>query len=260
MRDDWGGRTVLVTGAAGGIGRAICERFAAARADLYLVDVVETHRHAPAIAASGGRAPGGRSMLADITRVTECARVVDTASQTGRLDLLVNCAGVWVEGPSAAATEADWTRVMDVNLKGAFFMSRYAIPHLVRTGGSIINISSDAGVTGSAGSAIYCASKGGLNLLTRSLAVELAPSGVRVNAVCPGDVASPMLDHQAERYGGGDPQGYRRKLLDAYPQKERARFIQPGEVADLVMYLASPSAAAITGACVAIDFGLTAGA
>ena len=107
--------------------------------------------------------------------------------------------------------------------------------------------------------AIYNASKGGVSLLTRSLALELAPRGVRVNAVCPNDVETPMLEGQARHFGGGDPEGYLRALLDKYPQKERARFIEPREIAALIAYLASPEAAPITGANIAIDFGSTAG-
>ena len=106
--------------------------------------------------------------------------------------------------------------------------------------------------------AIYCASKGGVSNLTRSLARELAPKLVRVNAVCPNDVETPMLEGQARVYGGGDPEGYYRALLARYPQGERARFIKPDEVAALIAYLASDEAAPITGACIAIDFGSTA--
>jgi NAD(P)-dependent dehydrogenase (short-subunit alcohol dehydrogenase family) len=125
-------------------------------------------------------------------------------------------------------------------------------------GGVILNTASISGLVGLGGS-IYCASKGGVSLLTRSLALELAPRGVRVNAVCPNDVETPMLEGQARDYGGGDPRGYLDALLSKYPQGARARFIRPEEVAALVAYLASPEAAPITGACVPIDFGSTAG-
>jgi NAD(P)-dependent dehydrogenase (short-subunit alcohol dehydrogenase family) len=176
----------------------------------------------------------------------------------GRLDILVNCAGVWVEGPTDTMTEADWDRVIDVNLKGTFGMCRHAIPALETTGGCIVNISSDAGLWGNKGAAIYCASKGGVTVLTKALAVELAERGIRVNAVCPGDVDSPMIRYQAETFGGGDPDKYLADLLAAYPQKP-PRFIRPDEVAELVAYLCSERAAPITGAAISIDFGLTAG-
>jgi NAD(P)-dependent dehydrogenase (short-subunit alcohol dehydrogenase family) len=155
-------------------------------------------------------------------------------------------------------TEGDWDRVVDVNLKGTFFMCRHAIPALEASGGCIVNISSDAGLWGNKEAAIYCASKGGVTVLTKALAVELAPRGVRVNAVCPGDVDSPMIRYQAETFGGGDPGRYLADLLAAYPQRP-ARFIRPDEVAELVAFLCSERATPITGAAISIDFGLTAG-
>ena len=122
-----------------------------------------------------------------------------------------------------------------------------------------MNLSSDAGLVGTVETAIYNASKGGVSLLTKSLALELAPKGVRVNAVCPNDVDTPMLAGQARDYGGDDPEGYLASLLANYPQKDRARFIRPEEIAALIVYLASDEAAPITGACIPIDFGSTAG-
>src|SRR6266550_3383023 len=198
--------------------------------------------------------------VSDVTLVADCERVVaETVERHERLDVLVNCAGVWVEGPTAQMTEEEWDRTIDVNLKGTFFACRFAIPHLERTEGCIVNLSSDAGLVGTPETAIYNASKGGVSLLTRSLGLELAPRGVRVNAVCPNDVETPMLAGQARDYGGDDPEGYLAALLANYPQKGRARFILPEEIAALIVYLASPEAAPITGACIPIDFGSTAG-
>jgi NAD(P)-dependent dehydrogenase (short-subunit alcohol dehydrogenase family) len=244
------GRVVLITGGAGGIGRSTGERFAAGGDT-----VVAADRSPDALEGSAGG-----PVVADVTRVADCERMVaETVERHGRLDVLVNCAGVWVEGPTAEMTEEQWDRTIDVNLKGTFFACRYAIPHLERTEGCIVNLSSDAGLVGTAETAIYNASKGGVSLLTRSLALELAPKGVRVNAVCPNDVDTPMLAGQARDYGGDDPDGYLATLLANYPQKERSRFIRPEEIAALIVYLASPQAAPITGACIPIDFGSTAG-
>jgi NAD(P)-dependent dehydrogenase (short-subunit alcohol dehydrogenase family) len=120
-------------------------------------------------------------------------------------------------------------------------------------------ISSDAGIQGNAGAAVYSASKGGVSNLTRALALELAPQGVRVNAVCPADIETPMLEGQARDFGGGDPEAYYAKLRSAYPQADRARFLKPAEVAEVVWFLAQPSATGITGANWSIDFGLSAG-
>ena len=248
-------RVVLVTGAAGGIGRAAAARFRN-RGDAVVLTDVDAQGLTEVAEELGIR----DTVVADVTVVADCERgVAETVQRHGRLDVLVNCAGVWVEGPTAEMTEAEFDRTMAVNLKGTFFMCRYAIPHLERTEGCIVNVSSDAGILGSAETAIYCASKGGVSNLTRSLARELAPKLVRVNAVCPNDVETPMLEGQARVYGGGDPEGYYRALLARYPQGERARFIQPDEVAALIAYLASDEAAPITGACIAIDFGSTAG-
>lgn len=252
----WRGKTVLITGGSGGMGRAIAARFVADGATLCLCDI---NRRAldEAVVALG---PAVNAVVTDVTRVADCARAVDAAvAATGRLDLLINAAGIWTEGPSEAATEAEWDRIVDVNLKGTFFMCRHAIPHLEKTGGSIINISSDAGVIGSKGAAIYCASKGGVNLLTKSLARELAARGIRVNAICPCDVDTPMIEYQANTFGGGDPEGYKRALLSIYPQGARARFATAAEIAAFVHFVASPEAAPITGACLSIDFGTTAG-
>lgn len=239
---------VLVTGAAGGLGTAICERFAAGG-----WDVIATDR-------PDARAKTGDWIPADLLDVEQIREMVAQATAIhGRLDCVVNAAGLWTEGPSAETTEDEWDRVVGVNLKAAYFVSSAAIPHLEATGGSIVMISSDAGVQGNAGAAVYSASKGGVSNLTRALALELAPRGVRVNAVCPADIETPMLEGQARDFGGGDPEAYYAKLRSAYPQGERARFLAPGEVAEVVWFLAQPSATGVTGANWSIDFGLSAG-
>jgi NAD(P)-dependent dehydrogenase (short-subunit alcohol dehydrogenase family) len=250
-------RVALVTGGASGIGAATAERLARDGVRLVLADIDEAGLDRM-IARLGG-ADRARGVVTDVRSFAECERAVGAAVSTfGRLDILVNCAGVWVEGPTETMTEADWDRVVDVNLKGTFAMCRHAIPALEATGGCIVNVSSDAGLWGGKGAAIYCASKGGVTILSKSLAVELASRGVRVNAVCPGDVDSPMISYQAETYGGGDPEKYLADLLAAYPQKP-PRFIRPDEVAELIAFLSSERATPITGAAISIDFGLTAG-
>jgi NAD(P)-dependent dehydrogenase (short-subunit alcohol dehydrogenase family) len=248
---------VLVSGAAGGIGSATARRFAAAG-----WRVAATDREASGLARLAEEL--GSALLAapraDLLRVEECHAAVEAAvTAASRLDCLVNAAGLWTEGRADETREEDFDRVMGVNLKGLYFLSAAAIPHLERSSGSIVNLSSDAGLQGNAGAAVYCASKGTVSNLTRALALELAPRGIRVNAVCPSDVETPMLRYQAETFGGGDPEAYRRRLRESYPQGARARFLRPEEVADLIFYLAQPSAAGITGANLSIDFGLSAG-
>jgi len=251
---DWSEKVVLVTGAASGMGLAFARRFAAAGAALALADL-DAERVSAAAAALGARA---LPIAADVARVADCeAMVAATIARFGRLDLLVNSAGIWVEGPAEEMGEAEWDRCLDINLKGTFFACRHAIPELRRTGGAIINMASDAGLMGSAGASIYCASKGGVVQLTRALALELAPQGVRCNAICPCDVETPMLAGQAAVYARDDPEGYRQKLRAIYPQGERTRFVRAEEVAEFVFAVAGLEP--ITGACLPIDFGTTAG-
>lgn len=238
----------LITGAAGGIGGATARRFLDGGWQVAALDV----------RPSG--IDGSHDITADLRRVAECRRAVaEAVNAHGRLDAVVNAAGVWTEGASTDTTEEEWDQVLDVNLKGLYFVSTAAIPHLAASEGCVVNLSSDAGLQGNAGAAVYCASKGGVSLLTKALALELATQGIRVNAVCPGDVDSPMLHGQARDHGGDDPDGYLARLLAGYPQGRRARFIHPQEVAELIWFLCQPQAAAITGANLSIDFGLSSG-
>jgi len=258
MNADFSGKTVTITGAAGGIGAACARRFAEAGARLVLGDL-----NGAALEVLCGELAAtteAHALTCDLIRVAECEALIAKAiSETGRLDVLINTAGIWVEGPTEIMTEEQWDRAIDVNLKATFFCCRFAIPELKKTQGRIINLSSDAGVVGTPETAIYSASKGGVSLLTKSLALELAPDLVGVNAVCPADVMTPMLEGQARDFGAGDEEGYFKRLLKSYAQREKARFITPQEVAELIFYLASPLAAPITGALISIDFGTSAG-
>jgi NAD(P)-dependent dehydrogenase (short-subunit alcohol dehydrogenase family) len=258
MAYDMDGRTVVITGAAGGIGAAVARRFAADGAALVLGDL-----NAVALEALAGELAAlttVHALTCDVSVPADCENLMTTAVEdAGRIDVLVNTAGVWTEGPSHLTTEAEWDKVIGVNLKGTFFCCRYAIPHLRKTEGCIVNLSSDAGVVGTPETAVYTASKGGVSLLTKSLAIELAPDLVRCVAVCPADVMTPMLEGQARDFGGGDPEAYFKRLLASYPQGDKARFITPEQVADLIFYLASPAAAPITGALISIDYGTSAG-
>jgi NAD(P)-dependent dehydrogenase (short-subunit alcohol dehydrogenase family) len=248
---DFADKTVLVVG-AGGMGLACARRFAAAGAQVVLSDI-------DAARLADVRCELSCAVIAgDIAKPSECRRIVDEATAIhGRLDILLNAAGVWAEGPSEHMTEAQYDRVLDINLKGAYFLSAAAMPHLEAVAGQMIHIASDAGLMGNSGAAAYCASKGGLVLLVKALALELAPRGVRVNAICPCDVETPMLAAQAEIYGAGDPDGYREALKRFYPQGPRTRFASPEEIAAFIFAIAGIEA--ITGAALQIDFGTTAG-
>lgn len=264
-------KVVLITGGAGGMGMAAAARFLEEGAIVYLADLdagrsaaaaadLIAGRPGAATAPGQGGGPAAHALTLDVTRPDDVERAVAglTAAE-GRLDVLVNAAGLWVEGPAETMTETEWDRVVDVNLKGLFFCCSRAIPHLKRTRGCIVNISSDAGLAGTPDTSIYSASKGGVVALTKALALELARDLVRVNVICPADVMTPMLEGQARDYGADDEAGYFRTLLTCYPQGARARFIEPEEVGELIVYLASRPAAPITGATISIDFGTTAG-
>jgi NAD(P)-dependent dehydrogenase (short-subunit alcohol dehydrogenase family) len=246
---------VLITGAAGGMGRAIARRFAEGGWRVAATDLDDA-----ALTALEAEVPLVARVPADLRYAEACHGVFgETMARAGRLDALVNAAGVWREGLVESFTEEDFDLLIAVNLKAAFFMCAAAIPALRATRGAIVNISSDAGRHGNAGAAAYCASKGGLTNFTKALALDLAPDLVRANVVSPGDTSTPMLDFQANRYGCGDAAGYKAALLAKYPQGGQARFVEPTEVAELVYFLCQPAAAAITGADYSIDFGYTAG-
>lgn len=249
-------RVVLVTGGASGMGRATAARYAAGGWRVAIVD-----RDAGASAAATAELGDARAFVADVRDVGALsAAIADAAAWAGGLDVVVAAAGVWSEGTIEHLDEDEYDRVMDINVKGVVFTARAAIaPLRSRGGGALLVIASDAGIQANRGAALYCASKGAVVLLAKTLALDLAPDGIRVNAVCPGDVLTPMLEGQAAIHGGGDPEAYLRRLLDAYPQGASARFIEPSEVAELLWFLGQPSARAITGAALSIDQGLSAG-
>ena len=243
-------KVVFITGAAGGVGSACVERFSNGGWRVAASDLTQPSSSSDSVAW----------FPADVRSASNCRAAVDAAAGWGgRLDAVVNAAGLWTEGPAEDTEEADWNRVIDVNLKGTYFIASAAIPHLRHTKGCIVNMSSDAGIQGNKGAAVYCASKGGVSILTKALALELAPHGVRCNAVCPSDIDTPMLQFQATTFGDGDPAGYVDNLLAAYPGGSAARLLKASEVAELIWFLCQPHAAGINGANLSIDQGLSAG-
>ena len=259
METKWNEKVVLISGGTGGAGNACAVKFLKAGASIMLSDINEAKlaEDAKKLSELKGNV---HTLVCDVTRVSDCENTIkETTLKFGRLDVLINAAGVWTEGKSENSTEEEWDRVVDINLKGTYFMCSRAIPELKKTQGCIVNFSSDAGLMGNNEAAIYCASKGGVTLLSKALAIELAPYLVRVIPLCPGDIYSPMLQFQADTFGNGDPDGYFKDLLNMYPQKKNARFIKTEEIAEIVFFLSSNKALAFNGAPVSIDFGLTAG-
>ncbi|MEE0955282.1 MAG: SDR family NAD(P)-dependent oxidoreductase [Eubacterium sp.] len=252
-------RVALITGGGSGIGLACARKFAESGDHVILAGRTEER-----LCRACESLPEGSDadwIAADVSKTEQCKSLVEeTIRRAGRLDVLVNCAGVSKAGPSVEVTEEDWDRIIDTNLKGTFFTCRYAIPYLEKTGGNIVNISSDAGIVGNRELAAYCASKGGVTVMSRALALELAPSGVRVNCVCPTETDTDMLKQDIVEYGYGTREAYEEALQYLYPQKEKARFVKPEEVAEAVCFLAdNRKAGAITGTEIRVDFGITAG-
>jgi len=238
---------VLVTGASSGIGAAIAIAFAEGGWDVM----------------AAGRDEGRLEEVADVSEkiVTwsgelatseDCDELIaDAIDEFGQLDCLINNAGVIVRGSAADTSDEDWRHTMAINLDVPFFLSRAALPSLSRAEGSIINIASDWGLKGGERAAAYCASKGGIVLLTKAMAIDHAGDGLRVNAICPGDVDTPMLAAEAEEQGV-DLDEF---LEETAEQSPNGRVATPEEVAGLALYLASDIASHITGTAIPIDGG-----
>ncbi len=246
---DLSGRVAVVTGAGKGIGRAICLELARAGADIFGVS-----RTASDLDALGEeiRVLGVRYQwqVADLSSSAAAQEVARRAEQFGDVDILVNNAGVARTGPAEDVTEADWDFVLDTNLKGTFFVAQaFGRAMLSRGSGRIVNVSSQAGIVGLSDHAAYCASKAGLGLLTKVLAIEWGGRGVRVNAVAPTVILTPM---GAQVWG--DP-AVGAPMLAKIPL---GRFGQPEEVASVVAFLVSDAATMINGEIIAIDGGYTA--
>ena len=251
---DWTGHVAVVTGAGSGIGRAIAERFAQAGAEVVVAEVN---------AAAGQRAAGelqarygkGLSVPTNVARAGDCRGLIEaTLAAYGHVDTLVNNAGVNFVKPTLAMTEDDWDRVVDVDLKGTFLCSRYALEAMAARGrGNIVNIASVHTTATLPEAAPYAAAKGGVRMLTSALAIEFAPHGIRVNAVSPGLTDTQIWnDIQA---AAEDVDEARRHWFDNIPL---GRVQTAREVANVVLFLASDEASYMTGANVVTDGGMTA--
>ena len=240
-------RIALVTGASSGIGAAIARRLAN---DGW--QVLAAGRDTARTNALAAAAPAIRPWIAALSTSADADRLVAECVQAfGGLDLLVNNAGIYEIADAESTTDHAWQRTIAINLSMPFYLSRAALPALRKHKGAIINIASDWGLKGGANAVAYCASKGGLVLMTRAMAIDHAAEGIRVNAVCPGDVETPML------YRSGAVRGAEAwtALREANAESRSGRVTTPEEVAAVVAFLASEEARQITGAAIPIDGG-----
>jgi NAD(P)-dependent dehydrogenase (short-subunit alcohol dehydrogenase family) len=249
------GKVAVITGGASGIGRATALLFAREGADVAIADLNAQAGEAVAneITQSGGRAVFEST---DVTRAADCRRLAErTIREFGRIDILFNNAGIIRRATVLDLSEEDWDRVMAVNVKSVYLLSREVIPHMQKQGGgSIINTASGWGLAGGAKAAVYCASKGAVVLLTKAMAVDHGPQKIRVNCICPGDTDTAMLRVEAQQLGEAND----RFLADA-AKRPLGRVGSPDEIAQAVLYLASDASSFVTGTALVVDGGGLAG-
>lgn len=245
---DFSDKIAIVTGGASGMGAATARELAAAGAQVVIVD-----RNA-AWATAVATEIGAESIIGDVSDPDFCQRVVDeVVARYGRLDILVNAAGIIVRADALGTSNEQWQRVMNVNVSGIFYLSRAAVAVMKPQGkGVIVNFGSIWGGVGAAGVVAYCASKGAVHQLTRAMALDHVKDGIRINAVCPGEVNTPML---ASERSEPVTEEILQRIASTVPME---RLADPVEIARVVCFLASDDASYMTGAMVNVDAGYTA--
>jgi NAD(P)-dependent dehydrogenase (short-subunit alcohol dehydrogenase family) len=246
------GKVALITGGNSGIGRATALLFADEGARVAITGRDEA-RGAAVAREIEEHGADGLFVRADVRLASDCDRsVAETVERWGRIDVLFNNAGVYIENDVLGCDEDEWDVQVDTSLKGTFLMSRSALPHMVaQRSGAIVNCASGWGLVGGIRGAAYCAAKGGMVVLTKAMALDHGPQGIRVNAVCPGDTETPM------EYADAEQKGVTWEQYTAWASEGRAlgRMGRPEEVARAVLFLASDEASYVTGAALPVDGG-----
>lgn len=247
------GKVALITGGTEGMGYSTAKLFLEEGARVVITG--RSKEKAARAMKSLKKIGQVRFIQGDVSRASDAKRMVETTVKAfGRLDILFNNAGVYMEKVAENTSEEEWDRVIDINLKGTFLVTKYAIPYMKRQrSGSIINNSSDAGLVGNKSCPAYCASKGGITIMSKAMALDYAKYGIRVNTINPGCIDTPMLAQEAK--ASGDPRKYMKRTREDHPI---GRVGTPEEVAHAVLFLASDDAGFVTGAALSIDGGLTA--
>lgn len=252
MATSWREKVVLVTGAASGIGRATSIRLSQEGASVALID--RDRVGLEQTIAQIGDASRTLALLTDLCDEGEVTKSVSMAAEwKQRLDAAVNVAGISPAENFLESTRKYWDDLVNINLRGCHLVSREAARHMIPAGrGAIVNVSSVLALVGDPSLVIYSATKGGISAMTRAMAVNLAPHGIRVNAVCPGDVATPLLDSWIEQQE--NPAAIRAKIASSYPL---GYYCEPGDIAAAILFLIGPDSRCITGSNLVVDCGLT---
>lgn len=246
---DFTGSVAVVTGAASGMGAATAREFRAAGGQVVIVD-----RNSELAIQVANEVGAGPPVIGDVSGSAFCQQAVETALERyGRLDVLVNAAGIILRADALNTSDEQWQRVLNVNVNGVFFMSRAAIGLMKKQGkGVIINFGSIWGEVGAAGVVAYCASKGAVHQITRAMALDYVKDGIRINAVCPGEVNTPMLASERSEPVTSEMM---QRLAASVPL---GRMAEPVEIARVVLFMASDAASYMTGAMITVDAGYTA--
>lgn len=246
---DFTGKAALITGAASGMGAATAREFRTAGGEVLIVDRNELLANQVAQEINAGS-----PLIGDVSNASFCHQAVKTAVERfGQLDILINAAGIIARADALNTTDEQWQQVMNVNVNGVFFMSRAAVGQMQNQGGgAIVNFGSIWGSVGAAGVVAYCASKGAVHQITRAMALDHVHDGIRINAVCPGEVNTPMLASERSLPVTDD------LLQDIAATVPLGRLADPHEIAQVVLFLASDAASYMTGAMINVDAGYTA--